>query len=172
MDYNLMFDACLAYNSFGALADMAEKGISMPSHWGLDAEGKPSTDPTAVMKGTRLPIGGHKGFGLTILGELLTGLISNGQIIDEPQPETGDIGMPTHTAICFDVGGLIGSERFRARTSELIDRMQSRAPGLTIPGQRSYQNKAKAAAEGVLEIDAATIDKLNECCANFGLKSL
>jgi LDH2 family malate/lactate/ureidoglycolate dehydrogenase len=82
--YLLLFDACVAYTSFGVLDERIKAGKPIPSHWGLDENGNPTTDPAAVKKGCRQPIGGHKGFGLSILGELLTGILSDGPVIDAP----------------------------------------------------------------------------------------
>ena len=168
-EYNLMFDACLAYTSFGALAEYVNNGKQIPAHWGFDKDGNPTTDPAEVIKGTRRPIGDHKGFGLAIMGELLTGLIADGQIIDEPQQDTGAVGMPSQTAICFDIGALLGQERMRARTSEIIDRMQNMAPGLKIPGQRSFQNRAEVQNSGLVELEEADIDKLNAWCKKLNV---
>ncbi|HEY5560266.1 MAG TPA: Ldh family oxidoreductase [Clostridiaceae bacterium] len=167
--YPIMFDACLAYASFGVLSSKIKAGESVPPYWGLDAEGNQSTDPAAIAKGTRLPIGGHKGFGLTILGEIITGILSEGQIIDEPQPVTGAIGKPTHTAICIKADGLMSLETFKDRTSEMIDRMESRAVGLQIPGQHSAKNKEKIKAAGTIELTEDLIEELNKWALKLGV---
>ncbi|MCS7460304.1 Ldh family oxidoreductase [Paenibacillus doosanensis] len=163
--YPLMFDACLAYASNGVLSDKAQAGERVPAHWGLDADGNPTDDPAAMSLpkgGTRLPIGGHKGFGLTILGEILTGLLSEGQLIDEPQPGTGEVGVPSHTAVCIKADGLLGREGLARRTSELIGRMEARAPGLIVPGKRSSESRVGILSRGGIDVPKGLIDKLNE----------
>lgn len=169
----LSFDACLAYTSFGELQARKRNDSSIPAYWALDAEGKPTESPDAVLKGgTRLPIGAHKGFGLAILGELLTGILSDGQIIDEEQPGTGRIGAPSHTAICFDVGALIGRDRFASRTEEMIKRMKRRAPGLIVPGERSSRYRREAVSTNTVEADPAVVAAINEYCRRFSLVCL
>jgi len=167
-DYPIMFDACLSYASFGALDAKMKAGESVPSYWGLNAEGNPSTDPAAIANGTRLPIGGHKGFGLAILGEIITGVLSEGQIIDEPQPGTGEVGKPSHTAICIKADGLMDIDRFKKRISEMKDRMRSRAENLRIPGQRAGEYKEKILQEGSLEFDEEFINELNQWATKLG----
>jgi LDH2 family malate/lactate/ureidoglycolate dehydrogenase len=122
--------------------------------------------------GIRQPIGNHKGFGLTILGEILTGILSEGQIIDELQPGSGAVGQPSHTAITIDIGGLIGREIFPGRVSEMVDRMKSRAANLIIPNERSDAFKQKALAEGTIEIHEPLIEKLNAFCDQLSVPRL
>jgi LDH2 family malate/lactate/ureidoglycolate dehydrogenase len=49
--------------------------------WATDAEGRPTTDPAAAFEGALLPLGGiedtggHKGYGLTLLVDILTGVL-------------------------------------------------------------------------------------------------
>lgn len=155
----LMFDACLAYASNGVLADKKKQGEKIPPYWGLDAEGQPTDEPALVK--TRLPIGGHKGFGLTLFGEVLTGLLSEGQLIDEPQPGTGAVGRPSHTAVCIKAGGLIGEDLLRQRTSEMINRMKKRAPGLVIPGERSAASRKEILSTGKVTISRQAFEQLN-----------
>ncbi|NHN34150.1 Ldh family oxidoreductase [Paenibacillus agricola] len=171
-DYPIMFDACLAYASNGVLSDKTRAGEEVPSHWGLDVDGKPTTSPGLISKGTRLPIGGHKGFGLTLFGEVITGILAEGQIIDEPQPGSGLVGIPSHTAICIKAGGLLGQREFTHKTTEILERMEARASGLQIPGQHSYQRKAKLLSEETIDLTANLLDKLNEWAQKFNLKTL
>lgn len=160
--YPVMFDACIAYASNGLLHDLAKAGESVPPYWGLDAAGQPTTNPAEISKGTRLPIAGHKGFGITILGEVLTGILSEGQVIDEPQAGTGLVGMPSHTAICIDVDALIGTGQLKKRASEMVDRMSARAENLQLPGQRSFANKMMILATGKVDLEESLIQKIND----------
>jgi len=171
-DYPIMFDACLAYAANSLITEKIRSGESVPSYWGLDADGKPTTDPAAIAKGTRLPIAGHKGFGLTILGEVITGILSEGQIIDEQQPGTGAVGMPSHTAICIKANGLIGQNEFRRRTTEMLDRMESRAVNLQIPGQRSYEKKSGILASMSIDLKDELVANLNEWAKKLGVEPI
>jgi L-2-hydroxycarboxylate dehydrogenase (NAD+) len=60
------------------------EGKSMPEGWAIDADGLPITDPNVYFaeEGAILPLGGtaangvHKGFGLLLISDILTGLLS------------------------------------------------------------------------------------------------
>ena len=166
----LAFDVCLAYTANSALNMYARENKPMPAHWCLDKDGNPTTDAKAVIEnGVRQPIGAHKGFGLSILGEILTGILSEGQVIDEPQPGSGLGNMPSHTAITYDIGGLIGKEAFPGRVSEMVDRMKNRAKDLIIPNERATAFKEKVLAEGSIEVSDAIVEKLNSWCVEYSV---
>ena len=66
------------------------KGQALPAGWIQDAEGRPSTNPEDLYAGgTLLPMAGHKGYGLSLLVELLGGMLT-GQSCP---------GLPTYTVL-------------------------------------------------------------------------
>ena len=72
----------------------ARRGQQIPLGWALDADGQPTTDPVAGNKGVLLPFGGHKGYGIGILVDLLTGALSGSTVglnvqQSNPDPEVG-----------------------------------------------------------------------------------
>ena len=170
--YPIMLDACMAYASFGVLRERMEKGEPVPAYWGFDRDGRPTEDPAALAQGTRLPIGGHKGFGIAILGEVLTALLSEGCIVDEIDGINGQAAPTSHTAIAIKVGALMDPERFRARSGELIDRMTARAPDLHVPGQGSFARKTAMLADGSVELKDALLDAFDAFCGECGFEKL
>jgi LDH2 family malate/lactate/ureidoglycolate dehydrogenase len=52
---------------------------SIPLGWALDETGTPTTNPEAALRGTVLPIGGPKGYGLALMIDVLAGLLSGSQ---------------------------------------------------------------------------------------------
>lgn len=72
-------------------------GEECPEGWLLDAEGNPTTDPNTLYgdpPGSILPMGGaqaYKGFGLSLMIEILTGALSGGVVAREPlYPKKGN----------------------------------------------------------------------------------
>ena len=57
----------------GKIMGAADRGEKIPVGWGLDKDGKDTTDPKAVE--TLLPLGGAKGAGLSFMIECLTSLL-------------------------------------------------------------------------------------------------
>lgn len=172
--YSLMLDICLAYASYGNLNAMAAAGESVPGNWGADAAGKPTTDPAAISHGgVPYTIGGHKGFGLALMVEVLTGILSGGQIIDEINPIFGEsAGIYSQTAIVIKVDGLIPMETYRAKVSEMIERINAKSPGVRIPGQASFEKKSRFEDAGSIQLKLELIDKMNEWAKKLGIEPL
>src|ERR1019366_5681379 len=58
-------------------AGAARRGEAIPLGYALDAQGRPTTDPNAALDGgVVLPIGGPKGSGISMLMEIMGGVIS------------------------------------------------------------------------------------------------
>lgn len=72
-DRPVLVDLALAAVARGKLAAKAAVGEPLPEGWALDADGRPTTDPAAALRGMLAPLGGAKGFALALVVELLTG---------------------------------------------------------------------------------------------------
>ena len=53
-----------------------EDGQTIPAGWALDKNGDPTVDPAAALEGVMLPFGGMKGSAITILIDILSGVLS------------------------------------------------------------------------------------------------
>ena len=56
--------------------EYAQKGLKLPDGWALDMEGKPTNDPEEGIKGFVQPMAGFKGYGLSMLIDIMSGLLS------------------------------------------------------------------------------------------------
>ena len=78
---------------------MMQEGQSIPLGWGLDQKGQPTTDPAAVhyllpLGGSREQ-GGHKGYGLALMVQVLCAVLSGGWSNDEQTQTSGTSPSPT-----------------------------------------------------------------------------
>ena len=71
-----LLDMSPAVAARGKIRRAERRGESIPLGYALDAQGRPTTDPTAALGGVVLPIGGYKGSGLSMLMDILGGVIS------------------------------------------------------------------------------------------------
>lgn len=69
----------------GKLEVYKRKGKPLAEGWAIDANGQPTADPDQAMRGALLPLGGfgtlnggHKGYGLGMLVDILCGVLSGG----------------------------------------------------------------------------------------------
>jgi LDH2 family malate/lactate/ureidoglycolate dehydrogenase len=87
-------DMAMSATAMGKIRLAESAGQPIPEGWAVDAEGRPTTDPAAAIKGMLLPAAGPKGFGLALAIDLLCGGLSGGAITDEVNPLYGDPKQP------------------------------------------------------------------------------
>lgn len=66
-----VFDMATSLVSMGQIHDYALRGVALPSHWALDADGNATTDASAAKKGSIAPFGEAKGYALGLALEVL-----------------------------------------------------------------------------------------------------
>ena len=169
-EHPLAFDGCLAYASMGKLREMIQKGSPIPDYWGLDKNGEPSTDPEAVLAGARLPIGGHKGYALQILGEVLTGVLSDGCVIDEkPANDSGSI--MSHTAIAIKTDAVLEKGRFEEHVQYMVERMKARSPEVHLPGEGALARAEERRRSDAFDMTDALAERMRTLSEELGIES-
>jgi (2R)-3-sulfolactate dehydrogenase (NADP+) len=134
------------------LAKAAAKGEALPPGWALDAEGRPTTDADAALKGSIAPAGGHKGGALALMVEVLAAGLTGAHFSHQASSLGDDLGGPPRlgqTLIAIQPG----QAGFAARIEELLADMSAQ-PGVRIPGDRRHANRQRILREGVAVDDA------------------
>ncbi len=73
----VLFDGSTSVAAGNKLKVLVDKGLPAPEGWIIDRDGQPSAQPDDFFTGgALLPLGGHKGYGLGVMVELLAGLLS------------------------------------------------------------------------------------------------
>jgi LDH2 family malate/lactate/ureidoglycolate dehydrogenase len=139
----------------------------IPLGWALDETGSPTTDPVAALKGTLLPIGGPKGYGLALMIDVLAGLLSGSQYGPEVKTFHQPLG-PTGIGV-FTMA--VDIERFMP-LHQFKDLMTSYAKSIKktkktkevsqiyLPGEIELEREKQSLKEGV-EISAEVAKDLN-----------
>jgi LDH2 family malate/lactate/ureidoglycolate dehydrogenase len=146
-----LLDIALSTVSYGRIRMAAEQGLRIPDDWAMTAAGQPTTDPVAAIAGLLTPFGGHKGFGLAVVVELLSAVLTGaalswrvGQAQAAGQPEQRG-----HFCLALDPGRFLTGETFHARMAKLDEGVRGGAAGARLPGSRSYQQASAAPATGI-----------------------
>jgi LDH2 family malate/lactate/ureidoglycolate dehydrogenase len=140
----------------------------IPIGWALDEEGSPTTDPDAAMKGTLLPIGGPKGYGLALMIDILAGLLSGSQYgpkvktFHQPLGPTG-IGVLT---MAIDIEKFMPLGQFNGLMDSYIEsiRKSKKAKGVLriyLPGEIELERERKSLTEGI-ELNESMVSDLNQ----------
>ncbi len=172
----IVLDIALSEAALGKIRLAAQQGHEIPSNWATDAQGRPTTDPEAAIAGLLLPIGLHKGYGLALIVDLLTGVLSGGGFGSRVKGLYADVAAPNdaaHLFLALDVAAFGSVEEFHGRVAALAAEVlgAARAPGvdrLYLPGQRSAERHADAADRGV-PIEGSTLRSLQTAARDAGL---
>lgn len=173
----IVLDAALGMSSRGKILYYAEKGMSLPDGWLVDADGRPTNDPNWVRKGGWiLPIGGHKGWGLILACEILSGILTGGHFGQELTNLYDDLDHPQrngHFVIALNIGSFIDVASFKSRMDEYIRVMKASelAPGaseILMPGEIEFRNEARQRAEGIT-LSQSVVDEVVSVARDLGL---
>jgi LDH2 family malate/lactate/ureidoglycolate dehydrogenase len=143
-----------------------QRGESIPEGWALDAQGRPTTDPRAAIEGIILPLGGHKGYGISVMMDVLSGVLTGSAFasaVHGPYQSEHRSGAG-HLAIAIDVEAFQPRADFEQHIDALIAELKStpRAPGVEeifYPGEIEARQAERNAREG-LALPADTIADL------------
>ena len=177
--YTMVFDAALS-TSYGNLLQWSRDGRGVPAGFmALDAKGKPTTDPRKVLDGgTPVPIGGHKGAGLVLMIEVLTGVLGGGAFLSAilpPAERASKRDGESQCCVAVDIAHFMPVKTFRARMTEFIADLKSKplAEGydaIVVPGEKARRNILETSRRGIL-VDPDLVTTLTRLAGSLGVKS-
>ena len=103
--YPFVLDMATSTVAIGKLSVALRWGKPIPAGWALDEEGQPTTDPTVAYQtrhltplGATRELGGHKGYGLAVMVDILAGVLAGAAFADTRRREPGP-GPRRHRAL-------------------------------------------------------------------------
>ena len=172
----LVLDMALSEAALGKIRLAAQEGREIPATWATDANGVPTTDAAAAVAGLLLPAGGHKGYGLALIVDVLTGVLSGGAFGEHVQGLYADTSVPNdcaHFFLALDVAAFCSIAEFEERLAELTEQA-TRGPladgvaRLFLPGQIEAERAAAAEANGV-PLDPSVVEALEDSARKVGV---
>ena len=113
--FPILLDIAMSVAPRGKIGLAVAEGKPLPPGWILDRFGQPSTDLADLAAGLGVPIGGHKGYGLALVMEVLAGVLSGAGFGADHRPGqiAAAVSRPLTTAICSSLSIRSGSCRLR-----------------------------------------------------------
>ena len=147
-----VFDFATSAVARGEIELHRRAGKPIPLGWGIDADGRLSTDPAAVMSGAMLTFGGHKGSALATMVELIAGpLIGDLTSAESLELDAGAGSSPIggELILAIDPAGFLGTAAADhiARAEALFEGITGQ--GARLPSQRRFEARARSLAHGV-----------------------
>jgi LDH2 family malate/lactate/ureidoglycolate dehydrogenase len=154
----VVLDMATGAAAWGKIFVAQQEKKKIPATWALDKNGVPTDDPgAAAHQGLIQPFGGYKGYGLSLLIDILTGVLSGGGFSTHVRTLYKQIETPSqvaHTCAVLRIGAFLPLAEFRKRMDEIIRLMRScpTAPGVLrifVPGEIEHETEQRRRAEGV-----------------------
>ncbi len=152
------------------------RGEQVPPTWFVDSTGHPSTDPFKIDDGAMLPMAGHKGYGIAVLIEVLSAVLTGSAVMGEVQSWVLDLAEPPnqgHAFMVINPDVFMPVETFKARVDAMIQEIKSapKAPGASriyMPGEMEWERREKALREGI-KLPPDVVANLQEMAEDWGL---
>lgn len=158
----ILLDIAMSVVARAKIRNLLKTGAKMPLGWATGPDGKETTDPRIGLAGFLLPMGGYKGYGLSVMVDLLAGLLSGAAYLTRIKAWDKDPGVAQnlgHVFILIDTK-VLGATSWSAERMQDFQRILTGTPAadpsapVMVPGERELDTYAKAKREGVSVAEA------------------
>ena len=175
----VVLDMATTVAAYGKVKAKAQRGEMMPEGWMIDRQGKPLLDPTKSEEGFLLPIGGYKGYGLSLIVGILAGTLNGAAMGSQVIDFNKDFSTITNTGqaiAIIDPSAFGDITEFKQNIDTLVRELRSseRMPGVEriwLPGEQSHEKRLSNEAQGIL-LAPSLIKQLNDLAAQLNIQPL
>jgi (2R)-3-sulfolactate dehydrogenase (NADP+) len=149
----LLIDQASSATAFVQLRHYAERSETLPAGWAVDADGAPTTDPKAALRGALLAFGGARGANIALMVEVMAaGLAGANWALDAPSFISGDRSPGAGLLVIAITPALLAPD-LPQRLRLQLDRLAKL--GVHIPGRRAAVTEIELPDALAAEIERA-----------------
>ncbi len=172
----IILDFATSKVALGKLRVANNSGKEVAEGLVIDKHGNPTTDPGVMWEekvGALLPIGEHKGYGLALMCELLSGAIGGGGTI-QPGNHRDTRIINSMLTILIDPARLTDTDYIGSEMKAMCDYVRQSPPreghdNVIMPGDPEREQRLLRRAQGI-EIDNETWRQITEEAEEFGVR--
>lgn len=172
-----VLDMATSVVAFGKLEIAARRGQSIPEGWAVDGDGRPLTDPTKLFPdGAMLPLGGapvtgaFKGFGLAMMVDILSGVLSG-------FGTSAEIDSGRTAAHCFGalrIDAFLPLPQYLELIEQMIQAVKSTptlegVDEIRIPGELEHALAEQRRAAGAVPLHPAVLEGFRAAAEELGV---
>jgi LDH2 family malate/lactate/ureidoglycolate dehydrogenase len=173
----VLLDMAPSVVAMGKVILAAKLGKSIPEGWALTKEGKPTTDPDQGKQGTVVPIGGPKGYGLSLFMDILCGILSGAQFGPYLGNMWNDFVNPQnvgHFFCAIDISKFTDLDVFKKRIGQMICDIKAlpKNEGVSeifLPGEIEQRRRAERKANGI-PVEDVVYEELRALGQKYGVE--
>ncbi len=152
---SILIDMSTAAMAGSSVREAIAKGELLEPGLAIDTDGAPIRDPAQAASGTLLPAAGPKGFGLAILVELLSGVLTGAGVASEVASMYADLdqsGNNGQLLLAIDINRWMPLEQFYQRVDALAIALTTPvgSHGVRLPGDERWEEISRSKHEGIL----------------------
>jgi LDH2 family malate/lactate/ureidoglycolate dehydrogenase len=174
----IVLDMSTSVVARGKIRYAALTGQSIPLGWARDSEGNPTQDAKLALDGSLEAVGGVKGSGLSLIIDLVCGVLTNTILTGGVKTVTDMSGpaMTGHFFSALDVSKFIDLKLFKANVDQVITNIKNFPPvteggKIFMPGEIELLAEKKRREEGI-PLDKEVVDMLNGVASRYGAAAL
>jgi LDH2 family malate/lactate/ureidoglycolate dehydrogenase len=172
----LLLDTALSSITLTRIHELMAVRARLPDGVAVDSDGRPTTDPGEALAGGLLPSGGRRGFGLAIMFEVLSGVLSGGASFADSVRPLSELNQPQGVSqffLAIDPRVVMPLAEFTSRVDALVEVIHRSppAPGVDrvrAPGERAAAVAARREHDGVPFAEPELV-KLRALGAEYGV---
>jgi LDH2 family malate/lactate/ureidoglycolate dehydrogenase len=172
----IVLDMACSVAARGKIIVAAKEGHAIPADWAVGPDGVATTDAVEALKGFMQPVGGPKGYALTLVVGLLSTMLSGAFFGSEVTHLYDDLERPQNTGHLFaaiPISVFENIDRYKSRMDKAIAEVRGveRAAGVDrifLPGEREIISFHACRRAGI-PIASAIFDELVEVGRTYGV---
>ncbi len=155
----LIIDTSLSTVARGKIVLAAKRGERVPENWGVNSQGKPTSDPQEILEGGLNPVGGSKGSALALMVEILAGaFVSSNFGFQASSFFDGEGGPPRVGQLLICLNADVFNANFAEHVDVLLREIENE-PNTRIPGTRRLASRITAIRDG-MQYSQSLIDSI------------
>jgi LDH2 family malate/lactate/ureidoglycolate dehydrogenase len=173
----IVLDMSMSTVARGKIRISAMQNKEIPTDWGLDKDGNPTTDPNEALEGSLVPIGGVKGSGLSLIVDLMTGLLTKTCMTGEVKNITDMTGpsKTSHLFMAIDIENFMDVDEYKEDVDKTIEKIKSLTPkgdnDIYMAGEIEQNVMEERMSKGI-PVDVEVVEKLNQLADRYGSSKL
>ncbi|KYH31031.1 Ldh family oxidoreductase [Neomoorella mulderi] len=173
---SVVVDMATSAAARGKIIMAARRGEPIPPGWAIDKEGRPTQDANKALEGFILPLGGPKGYGLSLVIDVLAGVLTGALFGSRIPSMTSDWTRPLNCGVwllAFRIDNFVDVEEFAIRFDTLIADLKDSplAPGfekIYVPGEIEMETREERLRSGI-PLDEEVIQELKNVSETTGV---
>ncbi len=167
----VILDMATSNAARGKIRLAAVNGEKIPDDWALDKNGMPTSDPLEALKGSMIPIGGYKGYGLSLAIDVLAGLLTCSSFGGDVKSlnHSDSLSRNGHLIIVINISFFQDVPTFINKMDYLTENIKACGDEqmIFLPGEKKYNFQLNS--KGIGDVSDKQVENINSLTKQLGL---